>query len=293
MAKNRIEVKSKNLDGQEVTVYVTRPTKEETAKAQIASNKVFKEALIEGALVRKTLDVELEKQGIWNDEKQERVEKLNTEIRDNLTKLKKGGIKLSEARDLAIRVRIARIEVTSLLAKRNAYDAYTAEAQAEAAKIDNLMTLCIKNEKGEQYFKDVDEYRNNNDQPFLIQAANKLITMLYGVDESWESDLPENKFLKKYKFVDDELRLVKDGHYVTIDGKRINENFEYVDEDGNVVDADGNRVDEDGLPIVEAEPFLDDDGNPIIEGKEEVQEVQEVQETQEKVAEPVVEENAG
>jgi len=291
MAKNRIEVKSKNLDGQEITVYVTRPTKEETAKAQIASNKVFKEALVEGALVRKTLDAELEKQGIWNAEKQKKVEKLNTEIRDNLTKLKKGGIKLSEARDLAIRVRISRIEVTSLLAERNAYDAYTAEAQAESAKIDNLMTMCIKNEKGEQYFKDIDEYRNSNDEPFVIQAANKLITMLYGVDESWESDLPENKFLKKYKFVDEELRLVKDGHYVTIDGKRINENFEYVDEDGNVVDADGNRIDDDGLPIVEAEPFLDDDGNPIVE--ETTEAVKTTEEKVEEVKEPAVEENAG
>jgi hypothetical protein len=265
MSKNRIKIEGKDSDGNEVVVYAVRPTAEETAAAQMESNKMFKKALLNGAMVRKTLEQELENQGIWNKEKQAKLEKYNQEIRSNLTILKTGGIKLQEARDLAIKVRIARIEALTLQAERNEYDSYTAEAQAEAAKIDYLTSVCLKNENGEPIFKGVEEYREKQYEPYIMEAAGKLIGLIYGVEEGWEADLPENKFLKKYQFVDDKLRLVKDGHYVTVDGKRINENFQYVDEEGNVTDVDGNRIDEDGLPVVEVKPFLDDDGNPILE----------------------------
>jgi hypothetical protein len=88
---------------------------------------------------------------------------------------------------------------------------------------------------------------------------------MYGLDNNYEKSLPENKFLKKYKFVDDNLRLVnKDGHFVNEDGKLIDENGRFVDENGNFVDRDGNRVDADGEYVVDSKPFLDDEGNPVV-----------------------------
>jgi hypothetical protein len=280
MSKNRIKIESKDLEGNDVVVYAVRPTAEETAKAQMASNKTFKKALINGAMVRKTLEAELESQGIWNDEKQEKLEGYQEEIREHLTALKTGGIKLTEARDLAIKVRIARMEALTLQSEKNEYDSYTAEAQAEGAKITALVSMCLKNEKGESVFKDEDDYREKQEEPWALEGASKLATMVYGIDEGWEADLPENKFLKKYGFVDENLRLIDktDKFYVTIDGKRINENFQYVDEEGNLVDVDGNRVDDDGLPIVEAQPFLDDDGQPIVE-EEEAEETEEAEDS--------------
>jgi hypothetical protein len=274
MIKNRIKIESKDSDGNEIVVYATRPTPEETAAAQMESNKMFKQALLNGAMVRKTLEAELEKQGIWNPEKQKKLEGYNAEIREHLTALKAGGIKLSEARDLAIKVRIARMEALSLSAERTEYDSYTAEAQAEAAKIDYLTSVCIKDAEGKPIFEDAEAYREKQFEPYVAEAAGKLVNLIYGVEDGWEADLPENKFLKKYKFVDDKMRLVKDGHYITVDGKRVNENFQYVDDDGNITDADGNRIDDDGLPLVETAPFLDDDGNPI-EDEEEASEVEE------------------
>ena len=265
MNKNRIKIESRDLEGNEVVIYAVRPTPEQTAAAQMESNKVFKQALLNGAMVRKTLEAELERQGIWNDEKQKKLENYNDEIRANLTALKAGGIKLSEARDLAIKVRIARMEILVLQSEKNEYDLYTAEAQAEAAKIDHLVAACLVDEKGQSIFESAETYREKQDQPYVLEGASKLVGLIYGIEDGWEADLPENKFLKKYQFVDENLRLVKDGHYVTIDGKRINKKFEYVDEDGNRTDVDGNRIDDDGLPPVEAQPFLDDDGNPIEE----------------------------
>lgn len=269
MANNRMKIEGKDGEGQDVTIFATRPSAEETADAQMISNKAFKKALMAGAMVRKTLEAELERQGIWNEEKQEKLETLNKEIREHLTAIKAGGIKLKDGCDHAIKVRMARMEALGLQAERNEYDGYTAEAQAEAAKIDFLVATCLKDEKGESFFEDVEEYRERNSEPVIMEAANALVKLVYGVEDDWEAELPENKFLRKYKFVDDDLRLVKDGHYVTIDGKRINENFQYIDDDDNITDADGNRIDEDGLPIVEVLPFLDDDGNPIVEDEDE------------------------
>jgi hypothetical protein len=89
--------------------------------------------------------------------------------------------------------------------------------------------------------------------------------MLYGLDNDYESNLPENKFLKKYKFVDDQLRLVdKKGRLIDADGKLIDSDNRFIDEEGNFVDKFGNRVDKNGDYVVEQEPFLDENGKPII-----------------------------
>jgi hypothetical protein len=96
-------------------------------------------------------------------------------------------------------------------------------------------------------------------------AAQNLANMLYGLDNDYESNLPENKFLKKYKFVDEKLRLVdKKGRLIDNEGRLIDESGRYVDENGSFVDKFGNKVDADGDYIVEQQPFLDDDGKPII-----------------------------
>ena len=92
-----------------------------------------------------------------------------------------------------------------------------------------------------------------------------LISVRTSLDNDYESNLPENKFLKKYKFIDDKLRLVdKKGRLIDADGKLIDEEGRYIDDQGNYIDKYGNRVDKDGEYLVESKPFLDDDGNPIV-----------------------------
>lgn len=264
--KNRIEIKSKDNDGNEKVVYVMRPSRNDNAQAQIIASKVFRDAALNGALVRKTLEDLLIKQGVWNNEKQAQSDKLDDEIREKLTKLKAGGIKLIEARDLAIDVRIARMNKSLLLAEKNAHDEFTAEAQSENARFDYLVSVCVKDEEGNNIFSDIDDYKDHSTEPYAAEAAAKLASMLYGLDDDWEAELPENKFLKKWNFIDEDLRLInKEGKYVTKDGKLIDNNFRYINENGEYVDINGKKIDEDGLPVVEFKPFLDEKGNPIIE----------------------------
>jgi hypothetical protein len=96
-------------------------------------------------------------------------------------------------------------------------------------------------------------------------GAQTLATMIYGLDNNFEKTLPENKFLHKYKFVDEKLRLIdKQGRLIDAEGRLIDDNGRYIDEQGNYVDKFGNKVDKDGEYVVETEPFLDEEGKPII-----------------------------
>jgi hypothetical protein len=264
MTTNRIKIEAKNEKDQDVVVFVAKPTDDESKQAHIIGMKAFGDAVKSGVLVKEAMDKQLREQGVWDDEKEAEVKKIVDGINDNLRKLREGGIKLSEARKAAVRVRQLRMEQLRIMSVRDSYDDMTADAIFKNTKFDYLVSVCVKTEEGDNYFKDLDDYHERNDSPMAFEAASKLAQLLEGFDEDWEAKLPENKFLKEHNFVNDEMRLVNsEGDFVTVDNKVIDENFRYVDDEGNFIDVDGNKVDEDGLPIVEAKPFLDDDGEPI------------------------------
>jgi hypothetical protein len=268
MAQNKIRIESKDLQDNPVVVYVTRPTRQDNINAQLVASETFKKAVVGGAVVRRALDALLVQQGLWSDDKQAQVDKLDKTIREKLTQLKQGGIKLNDARELAIEIRIARLNRSLLMSDKNAYDELTADAISENAKFDYLVVQCIKDENGNPIFTDVEDYKIKADenQPYIMEAVPKLATLIHGIEENWEANLPENQFLKKFKFIDEDMRLVnKDGRHITKDGKLIDNDFRYINDDGEYVDVDGNRIDQDGLPVVEFSPFLDDEGNPIVE----------------------------
>ena len=117
----------------------------------------------------------------------------------------------------------------------------------------------------EPYFKGLEDYLNRVDDPVAFKGAQKLANMIYGLDNDYEEKLPENKFLKQYKFVDDQLRLInKEGRLIDENGRLIDENGRFINTDNQFIDKDGNLVDKEGDYIIEFTPFLDDEGKPII-----------------------------
>jgi hypothetical protein len=111
----------------------------------------------------------------------------------------------------------------------------------------------------------MEDYLNRANEEAAVLGAQNLAAMLYGLDNDYENNLPENKFLKKYKFIDDKLRFIdKKGRLTDNEGRLVDENGRFIDESGNFVDKFGNRVDKEGEYIVETKPFLDDDGNPVV-----------------------------
>ena len=121
--------------------------------------------------------------------------------------------------------------------------------------------------------KDVEDYMNQSNDTVAITAAQKFANMMYGLEEDYESTLPENEFLKEFEFVDENLRLVnEEGKLVDIEGKEIDEFGRYVDSEGNPIDREGDQVSDDGKYAFQRAPFLDDSGEPIVDEAEEEQE---------------------
>ena len=254
------------IDGQEKTFTVRSPSLTDQREAQKVYNTAFTDAIKSNSVVRAKMDDVLEDQGLWNKEKQKKYENLQQELLDGEKRLAKGGFSLTDAKKLALKMRNVRLEIRDLISVRTSLDNHSAEGQADNARFNYLVSACVVYKDNDKpYFKDLEDYMNRMDDPVALAGAQKLANMIYGLDNNFEKNLPENKFLKKYKFVNDDLRFIdKKGRTIDSEGRLVDENGRYIDEEGNFVDKDGNRVDEDGEYLVDSQPFLDDDGNPVI-----------------------------
>lgn len=254
------------VDDKEREILVKTPSLNDQREAQKVYNQAFTDAIKSKSVVRAKLDDLLKDQGLWSDEKQAQFNLLQKEILEGEKRLAKGGFSINEAKDLAIAIKAKRDEIRELISVRTSLDNHSAEGQADNARFNYLVSVCVVyNDSKEPVFKDMEDYLNRSTEEISLLGAQNLANMLYGLDNDYESNLPENKFLKKYKFVDDQLRLVdKKGRLIDADGRLIDSENRFIDEEGNFVDKFGNRVDKNGDYVVEAEPFLDEDGKPII-----------------------------
>ena len=254
------------ISGVDKEFLVRSPTLENQREAQKVYNQAFTDAIKSKSVVRAKLDDLLEDQGLWNAEKQAEFSTLQKKLLDGEKKLAKGGFSLNEAKDLAIEMKGFRDKIRDLISVRTSLDNHSAEGQADNSRFNYLVSVCVVyNDTKQPYFSNMEEYLNKSTDKVAILGAQNLANMLYGLDNDYESNLPENKFLKKYKFIDDKLRLVdKKGRLIDAESRLVDENGRFIDDSGNFVDKFGNRVNDDGEYVVEAQPFLDDDGKPIV-----------------------------
>jgi hypothetical protein len=255
------------ISGTDQDFTIRSPSLADQREAQKVYNQAFSDAVKSGCIVRARLDDLLREQGLWDETKQIKFNTLQQEILDSEKSLAKGGISLKSAKETAIRMKGLREEMRDLISVRTNLDNHTAEGQADNARFNYLIaSSLVYSSNKEKYFKSYEEYLSKASEPVAIKAAQVLANMLYGLDNDYEKKLPENKFLIKYKFVDDKLRLVnKDGKLVDIEGRLVDENGRFINDSGQFVDKNGNLVDANGDYVLEFQPFTDDNGNPIIE----------------------------
>lgn len=294
MDKKQRLVESVDSDGNPVKVIVRSPTVDDYKDSQLEYNKAFREALDSGALLRQRLTDYMREQGIWNDEKQKKSDEYVDIIRGMEEKLRLGGIRLSEARDIALRLRNVRAEFQIFLAEKNALDSASAEGQADNARFNKLVRLCVLDENTKlPFFKrdskkaEEEAYSANASEPWLIEASSELANMLYGLDPNYNQNLEENKFLREFNFVNEDYQFIdSEGHPTDAEGRLVNEEGRYVAYRSNeakqardesqmyfvnrggeeltcVTNSDG---EEEWVPLKlkERKPFLDESDKPII-----------------------------
>lgn len=254
-----------DTDGKKVEFLCKNPSFKDQREAQKVYNQAFSDAVKSGCIVRGRLNDLLKEQGLWDDAKEMKLNTLQHELLGHEQTLAKGGISLQRARGVAMEMRKIREDLRELISSRTNLDNNTAEGQADNARFNYLVSAClVYSDNKKAYFSSYEEYLNKSADPVAIKGAQLLASRLYGLDDNYEKNLPENKFLKEYKFVDENLRFVnKEGKLTDSDGRLVDKNGRYVNEKGEFVDKEGKRVSNEGDYLVEFKPFLDEDGTPV------------------------------
>ena len=232
-------------DGQEVELCVKSPSPKNQRASQKVYNRAFSDAIGSGSIIRARLDDVMKEQGLWDEKKELQYQTIQKRILDKERILAKGGISLKQAKQEAIAMRQAREELRELISTRTTLDSHTAEGQADNAKFNFLVSCCVVyKDSNKPYFSGYEDYTSRAIEPAAILGAQKLANMIYGLDDDFEKNLPENKFLHKYKFVDEKLRPIDDqGRLIDDQGRLIDEYGRFIDENGHRVDIDGNPLD--------------------------------------------------
>jgi hypothetical protein len=220
-------------------------------------------------LLRIEAEKEMKNRGLWGEAEENEMKELRKKLLVGSRKLPKGGIKLSEGKKLALQMIKDRRRLLELSLMRSALDGLTAEAQAEQHRFNYLVSVCsVYNDNDQRVFESLEDYLEKSDTEWGTTIANKFSSLMTDI-EDYKANLPEHKFLVKYKFMNDKYQLVDEK------GRAVNEDGRHVDEDGRYikwldnekfvfVDIEGNEVDKDGEYVIEHMPFLDENGEPVL-----------------------------
>lgn len=253
----KVTVTEKNLAGEDVTVYVKSPTNKQLTEAQIHQAVVFAKALKSGVQSRAGLNESLKEQGLWSDEKQNRVNEIRKILAESEAQLSRGAktpdgkiLSKDDAKQIATRMRELRNEYFNISSVLTEYDMYTAESQAENGKFELLCCRCILDEEGKPLFNTLDDYEEKKEEPYVIKAASELAKITNDYDKDWYKKLPEIKFLIKYKYMDEDGRLINsEGKWVDEKGRLVNKDYRLVNEQNQLINEYGDLVDDNGSVV--------------------------------------------
>ena len=262
----------KNEDGSDIEICVVSPTHKMIQEANLIYNMKIASCIRDGQesnerlLLRAEVEDYLIKTNVWSNTDKLKMEEFGMGIRARELMLKKGGLKISEGRQIAIEMNELRNQMLQLYTKRQQLDSATIESAAENHRFNFLASQCILNKLTEKpCYKNFNDYLSRSHEIVAMEGAKKLAKMLYGLEENIKSSIFEIKWLKKAGFINEEGKYTdRNGQLTDKDGRHINKDGRYINEEGNLIDKSGNFVDEKGDFIIEPKPFVDDDtGNPI------------------------------
>ena len=260
MSKSKKEEKRFSFQDKE---YVIRPANAQASvEAQKVYNKTFKRAIEEGAILKKSLEDHMRRQGLWDDDKQAEYESLLKRSADIEYKIKSGYYKkASQLREKGIELKKIRNELSSLLMVRNSMDANTADGQADNERFFYLITACVFDyETQRPVYTSLEDYHEKADTELAVKCASEFANFAYGLDENFEDSLIENKLLKKLGLLNEKGQLTnKHGQRVDLEGNLLNQEGARVDKDGNRIDINNNPIiDDTAIDSLEFEDDLEE-----------------------------------
>ena len=270
-ASKKIVVETVDNNGKKLKLYIKPIGHSVLQDAQMVYSvkltSLIKQSTVDGneLFSRQQLEQHLDTMGLWTEADSRRFLELQIELRDMELQLKSGGIRISQAKQIAVSMKTKRAILLVLYNKRAQFDGITMESIAENKKFNFLLFRCVMNDDDKPFFTSIDDYESRQSEQSSVDVASAMATKLYGYSSNVESNLIENQWLKQFEFADDKGRLIDtEKRLIDVDGQLINGEGRLVDKDGNLVDNKGRPVDEQGEFVVETKPFLDDiTGKPL------------------------------
>mgnify|MGYP000078298284 CR=1 FL=1 len=195
--KNKLEFE---VEGKKYIV--KKPSVKNKSKGDLVYAKSFNEALKAGAILRSRLSEYCIEQGVTTPEKQ--VEKLNMlrEVEEDRKKLLDPELKPEEGRQIVDRINLNITSYRLMRMTEIELDQTTAEAIADDARFNYLISCCTVTDENIQCFKDVDDYlqKVEDGDEIAKNASVKFAALVYNTEES-EAERPENVYMKKLEEV--------------------------------------------------------------------------------------------
>lgn len=248
--KNKIvfEVTAQNLgeieDGTKVELAVLKASPGQLQEATRIYNQTWAKGVKDGLLLREAIDTYMREQNIWGDTQETRLQEILKDINQTEKTLSGGKMKKSAGKDLSLKLWDLRSEMRQLIAQKTIIENNSVQSQAENARFNYLVSVCsVYNETGDRVFSSLEDYLEK-DEDWSYECASQMSNLLYNLDPDFEKNLPENKFLKRFGYVNDELALVNEkGELVTRENKRVDSEGYYVDpETGERVNVNGEKI---------------------------------------------------
>lgn len=238
----------------EFSVEIRKPTNKQLLESEKAYKKAFRVALEDGAMLRKKLGAYMEEQSIWTEKNNEEYENILKEINILDYQLNKGKdidgnkLKISQAKEMALELSDKRVEFRDLIGERQDLDHMTAEGQAETERFSRLIYLCTYDSLTKKpYFPSYEVFQEKGNTQEVVEISSAAGEVLFGVDPDYDNSLTENKFLKRFKFIDEK------NHLINTEGKRVDREGTLVDEEGFLLNDENQRVNINDLPILNEE----------------------------------------
>lgn len=240
--------------------YVVKPlSAADLSNGRRVYTKTFKQAIADGAILKKSLDDHMRKQGLWDDAKQDEYLTLIKQSADLEYKIKSGTYKTaSELKQKALELKKLRLQTTSLAAVRDSMDPVTAEGLADNSQFNYFVSAAVHDFATQKpVFSSLEDYEEQADSKLAETCASKFASFFYELEEDFASSFLENKLLRKLNLLDDK------GFLVDRQKRRVDEDGNLIDEEGARIDSEGRRIDINNNPIIEDDSldnleFIDD-----------------------------------
>lgn len=254
MSKNKVVKLPFNDEEKEFKF--SMPSLKDKREAKKVYNRAFREATNSGAMIRDKARLLMEEQGIWNEEKNREYQQLMQDIAQaeftlltGLDYTSKKKVYLKQARKTALELRNKlRPKLAELLSVGKELDSKTADAQAENEEFNYYISACVVyNDVSKRVFSSYEEYVSKSEETDVYRLAQAYADFYYDLDSlNLDDRLPEERFLKDWKFVDKNGRLV-------------NEEGKFVDLDGNIIETSELET----LELPKQAVFLNDDDSEV------------------------------